>query len=1663
MVKFLRCPPQRNCRVVENSNDSTDDKHTLYVNQVSVHKSSGRYLRNFLDVELKDCVWRLGSLSPCFRISWLINEAVSTSDWIGVYFFDDSVEQAHCLIRCNIKLGSNTGNTMWLLDLPQPSINQQDYGRLLCFRYYSGLNLSCLAQSKPVDLDSVYKQSKSTLKSKGSFKKKHEIPRSNDLLRIRDKKSGLGSSSGAVGNCSSESESEVETSSKSRKKGWRLLKKKTSLPNGFLHNSSTSSVDRIEDSDTDSSSRNSSKDLPTWNSHEMAQKTMGLQGFQDLDNQEYYHIWSQRSGGSSSVYETLYPTSSKCLMSASDTPPPPLPPRSFLPRHRPLERTRAIEPNIQKPPEVLRKNKPILSSAGPVLPPRPKKIIHPEDTFGFEIVDTDELSGISSSFLQDSFDQVPDQNLNVSDQIVPDNDKNGRPVELSVKPWGVGVLSEVVIWKDGENLQRVTANCSGNNAPGASASTTAAPLATPEQEGNLIDGNPSIDNPTNDDNGHSVNSNGVVRSNNKVMARKLFHNQDHNTISSNNSSSSSHENNSQINNDSNNNVNHSDIVLNENSNNVPNLNNEIPQRLSNGIPENDNVETVPDKINTSTLQKIPSKENISDIIHTSGSNLIVPETSSSSQLTSPSMISPNSLTTALSGNNLILPETSQSTSPSPVSPNSLLINTSSTSESTLTVSDNNPMILSARSSSSDSVISNTTENNDINDIPTLRPKSFTGNESPSGNIRTHKPLSRQVSHPPDNITVLRYHESPRPQNRLLNRVQAITSPPSSSSSSSSSSSNSNNGNISINNSLSNSNNCCNSYPQCPPTPTHHARPIRAGFQSPILSRHSNLVSHQHHHQQHSNNDLELNVNLLRDSSDNLNHFTIDSINRRPSLNLADTNNENTMSSSTSLIPLPSAMSSSMSSSSSSSTGPDAITIPVMQNGNGQQTQCSILPLRHITTSRLPSIPERTVRNEHRLDIAPDEESLPPYWEARIDSHGRIFYIDHVNRMTTWQRPTHSSVSRVRPLANELQRQQLDRRYQSIRRTITSRRMETEDNNSDHSNGLATSQTTSTNCTDVITNAPAVKFLARPDFFSILHMNQDALALYNRNGSLKHMVSKIRRDPSTFERYQHNRDLVALVNLFADSIRDLPRGWETKFDRNGKAPVPPPRPPAPGTSGISSRTLEIPTAYNDKVVAFLRQPNIIDILKERHAPLGSNQALRDKVNAVRVEGTSALDRLSHDIDLTILLSLFEQEIMSYVPASRSSPRGSPQLSPQTSPGLSRANARAPAPYRRDFEAKLRNFYRKLESKGYGQGPGKLKLNIRRENLLEDAFNKIMGASKKDLQKCKLYIQFDHEEGLDYGGPSREFFFLLSRELFNPYYGLFEYSANDTYTVQVSPMSAFVDNQHEWFRFSGRVLGLALVHQYLLDAFFTRPFYKALLRLPVSLSDLESLDGEFHQSLLWIKERDISSEVLDLTFAVTEEVFGQTVERELKPGGSNIPVTEKNKKEYLERVVRWRLERGVSQQTESLVRGFYEVVDPRLVSVFDARELELVIAGTAEIDLADWRNHTEYRSGYHDNHPVIVWFWSAIERFTNEQRLRLLQFVTGTSSVPYEGFAALRGSTGPRKFSIEKWGKPNSLPRAHTCFNRLDLPPYPSLEILYEKLLLAVEETNTFGIE
>ena len=104
--------------------------------------------------------------------------------------------------------------------------------------------------------------------------------------------------------------------------------------------------------------------------------------------------------------------------------------------------------------------------------------------------------------------------------------------------------------------------------------------------------------------------------------------------------------------------------------------------------------------------------------------------------------------------------------------------------------------------------------------------------------------------------------------------------------------------------------------------------------------------------------------------------------------------------------------------------------------------------------------------------------------------------------------------------------------------------------------------------------------------------------------------------------------------------------------------------------------------------------------------------------------------------------------------------------------------------------------------------------------------------------------------------------------------------------------------------------------------------------------------------------------------------------------------------------------------------------------------------------DWTKYTDYR-GYEVNDEVIQWFWKCVRSWPPERKSRLLQFATGTSRIPVNGFKDLQGSDGPRRFTIEKSGDPSQLPKSHTCFNRIDLPPYKDYESLEQKLTLAVE--------
>ncbi|ROL33044.1 E3 ubiquitin-protein ligase HACE1 [Megalobrama amblycephala] len=345
-----------------------------------------------------------------------------------------------------------------------------------------------------------------------------------------------------------------------------------------------------------------------------------------------------------------------------------------------------------------------------------------------------------------------------------------------------------------------------------------------------------------------------------------------------------------------------------------------------------------------------------------------------------------------------------------------------------------------------------------------------------------------------------------------------------------------------------------------------------------------------------------------------------------------------------------------------------------------------------------------------------------------------------------------------------------------------------------------------------------------------------------------------------------------------------------------------------------------------------------------------------------------------------------------------------------------------------------------------------LLVHRDSIFRSSCEVVSKSSNEKL-KQGIAVRFHGEEGMGQG-VVREWFDILSNEIINPDYALFTQSADGT-TFQPNSNSSVNPDHLNYFRFAGQILGLALYHRQLVNIYFTRSFYKHILGIPVSYQDVSSIDPEYAKNLQWILDNDISDLGLELTFSVETDVFGTMEEVPLKPGGITIQVTQDNKAEYVQLVTELRMTRAIQPQINAFLQGFHTFILPSLIQLFDEYELELLLSGMPEIDVMDWKRNTEYTSGYDLQEPVIQWFWEVVENLTQEERVLLLQFVTGSSRVPHGGFAFLMGGSGLQKFTIAAVPyTSNLLPTSSTCINMLKLPEYPSKDVLRDRLLVAL---------
>lgn len=391
------------------------------------------------------------------------------------------------------------------------------------------------------------------------------------------------------------------------------------------------------------------------------------------------------------------------------------------------------------------------------------------------------------------------------------------------------------------------------------------------------------------------------------------------------------------------------------------------------------------------------------------------------------------------------------------------------------------------------------------------------------------------------------------------------------------------------------------------------------------------------------------------------------------------------------------------------------------------------------------------------------------------------------------------------------------------------------------------------------------------------------------------------------------------------------------------------------------------------------------------------------------------------------------------------------------------------YKRDFRAKCDILRKNIQNEriisakitGFPANKLEHKVTLVRDNLFESAFLEFMKCPVQ-IYKSKLKVSFLGEEGLDYGGVGREFFFLLSKEFTNPNYGLFTYATDNHTSMVVNPNSGINPDHLSYFKFAGRMLGLAIFHNYFMQTGFTLNFYKILLGKKVNLSDMEAYDPVIYKSLMWLKENEINELGLDMVFETDVTLFDVVKSVELKPGGSSIEVTDENKEEYIQLIIDFKIRISIQAQIDAILAGIFEIIPRTVLSLFDEQELEVLVSGVSEIDVDDWQ-HNSFCKGYGRDDQVVQWFWQFVRESDDEQKNRILQFVTGTCRIPMTGFADLQGSSGTQLFCISKVGMPNDLPKAHTCFNRIDLPPYPSYNVLKDKVTFAIDESSGFEIE
>jgi ubiquitin-protein ligase E3 A len=339
-----------------------------------------------------------------------------------------------------------------------------------------------------------------------------------------------------------------------------------------------------------------------------------------------------------------------------------------------------------------------------------------------------------------------------------------------------------------------------------------------------------------------------------------------------------------------------------------------------------------------------------------------------------------------------------------------------------------------------------------------------------------------------------------------------------------------------------------------------------------------------------------------------------------------------------------------------------------------------------------------------------------------------------------------------------------------------------------------------------------------------------------------------------------------------------------------------------------------------------------------------------------------------------------------------------------------------------------------------------ITVSRDNIYFDSLKILENIRFEDMHK-QLRITFKNEEGVDSGGIRKEYFQLLSHEI-----------KHDNVLFNISEHVIWLRNDCldlERYYCIGKILGIALYNNVVLNIPFPSFFFKKLLNRKTSFNDLKEIDPKLHLSLINLKslnEEEINE--LDLTFNITiGSASGEIKNINLSEDGEETKVTKDNLGIFVSKYADLLLNKIIKKQFEAIREGFFFVINKDILTYLDPKELEKIIIGSNNFNIQEIKSTTTY-NGYEEDSPIIGYFWDIFESYNKKMKKKLLQFITGHDRIPVAGSSSL-------KLVIMKNGcDTDRLPSSQTCFNTLLLPEYSSKEKLDRKLHTALEMTAGF---